>query len=80
MLGAIALWLILENRSTQAAIGGVTVLVGGTLLTVIRDLHGPPIMVGALMGWAMLKKAKDDQGTNLSSQKAYTGEARDSRW
>jgi len=59
LLGAIAAWLLLENRSPQARIGGVIVLVSGTILTVFRDLHGPPMIVGALMGWGMLKKAED---------------------
>jgi len=55
LLGAFAVWLILENRAPQAMTGAVFVLVGAAILTLVRDLHGPPIMIGACMGWAMLK-------------------------
>ncbi len=55
LLGAVAFWLILENRSTQAAIGGAAILLGGTILIIIRDIHGPPIIVGAFLAWALLK-------------------------
>lgn len=55
LLGALAVWLIRGNRSVQAVIGGVIILVGGTILAILRDIHGPPIIAGACMGWAMLK-------------------------
>jgi len=55
LLGALAVWLMLENRSPKAATGGAFILVGAAILTFARDLHGPPIMIGACMGWAMLR-------------------------
>ena len=54
LLGALAVWLIREKRSVQAATGGVIIVVGGAILAALRDIHGPPILAGACMGWAML--------------------------
>jgi len=36
--------------------GGAIILVGGTVLVFVKDLHGPPILAGAFMAWAMRKK------------------------
>lgn len=78
LLGAIALWLILGNRTTQAASGGVIILVGGTILTVTRDIHGPPILAGALMAWSMRKNMKDRLGHQSKLSDEDSGEAKDS--
>lgn len=56
LLGAVAVWLIRGNRSAQAVTGGVIIVVGGAILAMMRDIHGPPIVAGACMGWAMLKR------------------------
>jgi rhomboid protease GluP len=60
LLGALAVWLIRENRSAQAATGGVIIVVGGAILATMRDIHGLPILAGACLGWAMLKREGTD--------------------
>jgi len=55
LLGGIAVWL-LTLKSMQARVG-VLVLLGGALaLTVMRDLHGPPLLAGACAGAIMLRR------------------------
>lgn len=56
LLGALAVWLIRENRSPRAVTGGAIIIVGGAVLAAMRDLHGPPVLAGACMGWAMLRR------------------------
>jgi rhomboid protease GluP len=60
LLGALAVWLIRESRSAQAATGGVIIVVGGAILATMRDIHGLPILAGACLGWAMLKREGTD--------------------
>ena len=55
LLGALAVWLIFANRQRQALAGGLFILFGAVALTLFRDLHGPPILVGACLGWVMLR-------------------------
>jgi membrane associated rhomboid family serine protease len=55
LLGALASWLIVENRRPQGIAGGLFIVVGAIVLTFARDLHGPPILAGAAMGWWMLR-------------------------
>lgn len=65
LLGALAIWLILENRSPQAVTGGVIILIGGVILATLTDIHGLPVLAGASMGWAMLRS----EGTNKHFQR-----------
>jgi rhomboid protease GluP len=53
LLGSLAAWLLDRRRAVQARIGGAVILLGATLLVFFRDLHGPPILAGALLGFAM---------------------------
>jgi len=55
LLGGIAVWL-LTLKVTQARLGAVVLLGGALVLTVLRDLHGPPFLAGACMGAAMLRR------------------------
>jgi hypothetical protein len=34
----------------------MVILVGAVILTVLGDLHGPPLLVGIALGWAMLQR------------------------
>ena len=54
LLGALGAWLIVDNRRPQGIAGGLVILVGAIVLTFVRDLHGPPILAGAAIGWWML--------------------------
>ncbi|HXZ81244.1 MAG TPA: hypothetical protein VEG30_15050 [Terriglobales bacterium] len=47
LLGALAAWLLLVNRRKPAIFGAAFVLIGAIVLTIARDLHGPPILLGA---------------------------------
>jgi rhomboid protease GluP len=57
-LGALAFWLLLRNGPVQARFGGAFVLTGAILLTLNRDIHGPPILVGACAAGLMHRQDK----------------------
>lgn len=46
LLGAIAAWLLFRNRRPQGVFGALVIVFGAIALTALRDLHGPPILVG----------------------------------
>ncbi|MGB7190165.1 MAG: rhomboid family intramembrane serine protease [Acidobacteriaceae bacterium] len=50
LLGSLAAWVILRTKAWQAKLGAGFVLVGAVILVCISDIHGPPILVGALLG------------------------------
>jgi rhomboid protease GluP len=47
LLGALATWLLSRKTPLQPRIGGGLLLLGAVVLTAFRDLHGPPILLGA---------------------------------
>jgi|SRR5215510_4292697 len=47
LLGAMAAWLLSRKAPLQPRIGGGILLAGALTLTAFRDLHGPPILLGA---------------------------------
>jgi len=55
LLGSLAAWLLWKRGAAPARIGGAVILLGAAVLTLFRDLHGPPILAGALLGFAMVK-------------------------
>lgn len=55
LLGGIAVWL-LSLKSMQARAGACVLLGGAVALTVLRDLHGPPILAGACVGAVLLRR------------------------
>lgn len=57
LLGALAAWLLRNPRPMQSRFGGIVILVGAVILTARRDLHGPPLLVGIALGWAMFGRA-----------------------
>jgi rhomboid protease GluP len=54
LLGALAAWLWL-NRTIQGRAGALFLMIGAVSLTFSRDIHGPPILAGFCIGFAMLK-------------------------
>ncbi len=56
LLGALAAWLLRNPRPMQSRFGGMVILIGAMILTVLRDLHGPPILLGILLAWVMLQR------------------------
>ena len=57
LLGALALWLAAKNRTTPAVFGAIVILGGAVVLTILKDLHGPPILAGAALAGLMLRPA-----------------------
>jgi len=49
LLGALAFWLVVENWILQGKFGGALLLAGAVVLTVLRDIHGPPLLTGACL-------------------------------
>ena len=56
LLGALAIWLLLKNKRPQVWFGTIFILIGAVALTYLRNIHGPPILLGAAMGAVMLKR------------------------
>jgi membrane associated rhomboid family serine protease len=54
LLGGCAVWMLLTLRRPQTAIGALLILVGAAGLTLFHDLHGPPILCGAILGSIIL--------------------------
>lgn len=52
LLGSLSVFLLLTVRTGAARFGGIVILAGGLLLTALRNLHGPPVLVGALLATA----------------------------
>jgi membrane associated rhomboid family serine protease len=52
LLGGISAWLLLHGRRPA----GVAMLLPGALLTLFQNLHGPPLLAGALIGLAMSRR------------------------
>ena len=55
LLGALGLWLAWRSGRVQPRVGGVLILMGGGVLAFFRDIHGPPILFGAGVGFLLLK-------------------------
>jgi membrane associated rhomboid family serine protease len=62
LLGALCVWIILARPAWrwQYRIWGMLGLVGAAILCAFSDLHGPPILAGALIAAVMLRRTNDD--------------------
>lgn len=58
LLGALAAWMLSRKTPLQPRIGGALLLLGAVVLTAFRDLHGPPILVGASIAALVLRRAE----------------------
>jgi membrane associated rhomboid family serine protease len=47
LLGALAFWLIAENRTLRGKVGGALILAGAITLVLLKNIHGPPVIAGA---------------------------------
>src|SRR5215469_1571347 len=54
LLGALAAWLLSRREPVQSRVGGTIILLGAMVLTGMRDLHGPPLVAGALAAAVIL--------------------------
>lgn len=64
LLGALALLLAARNKSFPAVFGAIVILGGATILTIAKDIHGPPILVGALLTALSVKRVASPRPTN----------------
>jgi membrane associated rhomboid family serine protease len=53
LVGALAAWMLL-HKARQPRFGGTILLTGSLILIALRDLHGPPLLAGAIVGLLML--------------------------
>jgi membrane associated rhomboid family serine protease len=68
LLGSLAFWLLHDGKVVQAQIGGGIILVGSLILVYFHDIHGPPILAGALIAFVMkTHKEKPSAGSIRSS-------------
>lgn len=56
LLGGLAAWLLWRRQPIQSRLGGAMILLGALVLTGVRDLHGPPLLAGALAAAVMLSQ------------------------
>jgi rhomboid protease GluP len=58
LIGALCVWIILRRRTQrwQFRASGYIGLAGAAVLCAVRDLHGPPILAGALIAAVMLRR------------------------
>ena len=61
LLGALAFWLVVKNRTPPAMFGAIVILGGATILTGLKDIHGPPILAGAALTGLMLRRASSSK-------------------
>jgi rhomboid protease GluP len=54
VLGALAVWLV-RARLVQVQIGAAFWLGAGVVATALRDIHGPPLLAGALAGLFLVR-------------------------
>lgn len=68
LLGGLAAWLLWRRQPAQARFGGATILLGALVLTGMRDLHGPPLVAGALAAAVMLSRDAPHAGGMTNHQ------------
>ena len=56
LLGGLAVWLILRGKALPWRFRwwGPLIIAGAAVLTLLRDLHGPPMLIGAALAVMML--------------------------
>lgn len=58
LLGALAASMILRAPAWQAKFGGGLILLGGLILAWRSDIHGPPTLIGGLIGALMIRSGR----------------------
>ena len=58
LLGALAAWLLFANRRPGGIFGGLLLLAGAIVLVVMRDIHGPPVLLGACIALAAAGRSR----------------------
>ena len=60
LLGALAVALLFRVRAWQPKVGAYFIILGAPVLTGLRDIHGPPMLVGICIG--LIGHARDAKG------------------
>ncbi len=63
LLGGLAAWLLWRRKPIQPRLGGAMLLLGALVLTAMRDIHGPPVVAGALAAAVMLSRGAHVAGS-----------------
>ena len=67
LLGALAFWMV-KSPLLRPKFGGAFIILGACVLIYLHDLHGPPLLAGALMGAMMLSQMKPATLTTQQEQ------------
>ncbi len=57
LLGFLARFLLRRKSPRQAHVGGWLIVIGALILTAMRDIHGPPLLMGVFIA-PLLKRTK----------------------
>jgi membrane associated rhomboid family serine protease len=68
LLGSLATWLLCKCQTGAARFGGAIILIGAVILTCLHGLHGPPILAGAFLGFAMFKTEDSHSGQQFPAK------------
>src|SRR5262249_40872012 len=58
LLGSVAVWLLARVATWPGRFGAVVIVGGALLLTARHDLHGPPILAGALVAVLLVARRR----------------------
>ncbi len=61
LLGSLAMWLFYKGKVAQTYFGGAVILIGAVILVFFRDIHGPPVLAGACIAFAMIKAGVNER-------------------
>lgn len=70
LLGALAVFVLLRARASQAKFGAVLILLGAIALTGRRNIHGPPILVGGCIALVAIKRLQREKDRILHGLEA----------
>jgi len=65
LLGALAAWLLFVNRSLGGILGGLLLLIGAAVLTLMSDIHGPPMLLGSCIALAAIGARNQARPLNM---------------
>ena len=61
LLGALSVWMLFRIKTWPARFGAMFIIIGALVLTVICDLHGPPLLAGACLAGVLLWREAPQQ-------------------
>jgi rhomboid protease GluP len=79
LLGALCVWLVLRGQGLprRVRIWGALGLFGAVWLCVIRDIHGPPVLVAAGLATVMLRRDRLPPASSSDRSGLRSGRASD---